>query len=161
PMDLLPLTPSTPPETPDETIRRLTAELREARQQQAATAEILEIINRSPGDLAPVFDAILEKAHALGSAEHGVLVIRAGKDFRLAAVHGESSFVEAMRQLGPPAARPAEGSLTARLIGGERVIHIADAGADDSYRQLPPHIQRVLEISNCRTLLAVPLRKDD
>jgi hypothetical protein len=72
-MDSLPAAPATPPETPDETIRRLAAELDEAREQQAATTEILEIINRSPSDLAPVFKAIVGQVRRLRGADGGTL----------------------------------------------------------------------------------------
>jgi GAF domain-containing protein len=141
---------------------RLISETREALEQQTATAEVLQVINSSPGDLAPVFDAILEKAHSLCAATYGGLVIRDGDRFNVVAIHGEREFAEHWRQLGP--LRPSEDvpSPLLRLMQGEPVVQVLDSRQDDFFALSgPPGIRRLCEIGDVRTLLLVPLRKDE
>jgi GAF domain-containing protein len=139
---------------------RLLTETREALEQQTATAEVLQVINSSPGDLAPVFDAILEKAHTLCGAAHGIMMIRDGERFPAVAVNGVGrAFVDAVRQLDTM--RPPEGSGPARLIQGEQIVHFPDIQAESYLQNAPPQLHRVIEIGDVRTMLMVPLRKDD
>jgi adenylate cyclase len=140
---------------------RLITETREALEQQTATTEVLQVINSSPGDLTPVFDTILEKAHTLCGATYGGLVIRDGDGFRNVAARGDHpGFVERWRQLRP--LHPPQGSPLSRLMAGEKFIHLADAPADDNYRNTaPPEILQLTEFGGMRTLLMVPLRTDD
>src|SRR5215831_9488520 len=136
------------------------AERDEVLEQQTATAEVLQVINSSRGDLVPVFDTILEKAHTLCGAAHGIMMIREGERFRTVAVNGVGpAFVDAIRQLDPM--RPPEGSGPARLIKGEQVVQFPDLQAETFLQNAPPHLRRVIEIGDVRTLLMVPLRKDD
>jgi regulator of replication initiation timing len=120
----------------DKAQRRLaerTAERDEALEQQTATAEVLQVINSSPGDLAPVFDVVLEKATRLCEAPFGNLRIWDGEGFHVGAVHGEPSFSEWARQRG--SFRPDhDNSPLARIVGGERVVRLADATNDEGYK---------------------------
>jgi GAF domain-containing protein len=143
---------------------RLITETREALEQQTATAEVLQVINSSPGDLAPVFDAMLDKASRLCEALYGQLYTWDGERFCPVAVHGEPSFVEWMRQRGPvPARRPDGGAPLPRIAGGERVVHVPDVLEDAAYRASSGSSvwREQVQVCGTRSVLTVALRQDD
>jgi GAF domain-containing protein len=137
---------------------RLMTETREALEQQTATAEVVRVINSSPGNLSPVFDAILEKARERTIAVHGHLWTYDGEYFHLAATHGEPGFAEWLRQQGP--LKPAQGDRDIEgLLRGEDYVYYDDALQEDGFR-IAPEFQEQLKIAGIRTVLTVPLRKE-
>jgi PAS domain-containing protein len=122
--------------------------LREALEQQTATTEVLQLINSSPADLTPIFEAILEKAHLLCGATLGTLFLFDGEKIRATATHGYPEEVAAVLRGGIRPPPP--------LLDGARLVHrhdIREDGADEVGRLIS---QR----GGVRTNLLIPLRKD-
>jgi len=97
-------------------LNETTTERDEALAREAATADVLQVINSSPGDLAPVFDTMLEKAMRLCEAACGHLATFDGELFHTQALEGDPRLVEFMKALGP--FRPLPGSAAERLVLG-------------------------------------------
>ena len=137
---------------------RLLTEQREALEQQTATAEVLQVINTSPGNLVPVFEAMLDKAIHLCDATYGHFRTYDGEGFPMAAVCGDPSLVELHRQRFRYFAPGPHNSISG-FRQGERLIHISDTAASEAYRD-DPDWQNLVDTGACRSVLAVALRKD-
>src|SRR5262249_37237009 len=110
---------------------RFITETREALEQQTATAEVLGVINSSPGDLAPVFDAMVGKAMGLCEAEFGSVSRYDGKRFHVLATRGMPQSALLRSSEGT---LPDPGSALERITQGERVVHVPDLIDTDAYR---------------------------
>jgi adenylate cyclase len=137
---------------------RLITETREALEQQTATAEVLQVINSSPGDLAPVFEAILQKAHSLCEASFGGLMIYDGERFQPVALQGvPTRFKELFEHGIRPGPGSGAGDVFGSMVKGASFLHIQDLSevADNRWRRA------AVDLAGIRTFLAVPLRKDN
>ena len=137
---------------------RLLTETREALERQTATTEVLQVINSSPGDLAPVFDAMLEKALNLCDASFGWLYRFDGEAIHPLAVRTASGAVP--ESFYEPVPIEPE-SMVGRLSRGEgEVVHVPDIVDTDTYRAAVPSRVKLVELTGARTAVLVPLRRD-
>jgi GAF domain-containing protein len=136
---------------------RLITETREALEQQTATAEVLQVINASPGDLAPVFDAILEKATRICDPAFGMMFTFDGEYFHPAALLGvPAAGVAYLRERVRPTVR---GGPMERLLAGEGIVAIADL-KDDAYRSGAANRRALVDLCGARSAIWVALRKE-
>src|SRR5262249_50749626 len=114
-------------------VQARTAELSESLEQQTATSEVLRVISSSPGELEPVFSAMLANASRLCEASYGLMYLCEGDALRIAALHGElpETFKEQWRS--GTLFRPHPDVAPARAIRTRKVLHVADLREDPAY----------------------------
>jgi GAF domain-containing protein len=132
---------------------RLLSELRESLQRQTATADVLKVISSSPGELEPVFGAMLENAVRLCEASFGNLLLYENESFRNVALHNAPQAWAAEQQRNPIAPRRSAHFLY-RVVDTKQVIHIADIVAENPD-------EPIARIAAARTLLIVPMLKEN
>jgi two-component system, NtrC family, sensor kinase len=140
-------------------LRERTDDLAQSLQQQTATADVLKVINSSPGDLKPVFESILENATRICEAKFGILFLSEGDEFRAVALHGVTAeYAEARRR--EPTIRPGRGTTLHVAASTRQPVQVADIRADPAYTDDPQRFA-ILDLAGARTIIAVPILKDD
>jgi len=136
------------------------AEREEAQQRETATAEVLQVINASPGGLAPVFKAILEKALRVCGAAAGNLLSYDGEFFHVeAAVHADGGIAKHQLHRPPLRARSDRHNLLNPLLEGKDFAFCEDVRESNPYRQ-DPSFREMVDSGGYRSLLNVALRKE-
>src|SRR5438552_13929552 len=133
--------------------------LAESLEQQTATAEVLRVISSSPGELEPVFNAMLENAIRTCQAGFGNLFLRENAAFRAVAVHGDSEYIRGFRH--DPIVPDHPGTPLDRLAQTKVVIHVADIREEEAYVRGFRPLRALAEVGGARTLLIVPMLRED
>ena len=143
--------------TAEAEVARLTHELSGALERQAATSEVLRVISGSPGDLQPVFQAMLKNAVRLCDAKFGN-IYRWDRDalHLIATQNAPAAFAQAR---GRSSFRPSPKTPTGRMIANKTVVHVADLRAEKAYADRDPWIVAGVELGDVRTVLMVPMLK--
>jgi GAF domain-containing protein len=137
---------------------RLARELAETWEQQEAASEVLRVISRSSGELAPVFESLLASAKHLCGAEFGIIFVREGDGFRTVALHGATAeYTEARWRA--PFVRPTADTGLGRVLATKQVVQIADVQAVAGYVNNPVQAP-VVQLTGVRTKLSVPMLRE-
>ncbi len=141
-----------------ETIARLTHERDEALEQQTATSEVLNVISGSPGELEPVFNAILENATRICQARFGTLNLYDGEAYLSVALHNPPpEFATRKGQV----IRPHPESGLAYVARTKKIAHIDDIRTREPYLEGDEAVVGLADLAGARTLLIVPMLKED
>jgi len=142
-------------------LRQRTADLTESLEQQTATSDVLRVISSSPGELNPVFNAMLENAVRLCEAEFGHLFLYDREAFHTAALHSASlEHAEVRRR--PVVLRGLHPDVPlARMAQTKAVVHIADVRLEKSYFEREPTFSEFVDISGARAVLIMPMLKEN
>jgi len=139
-------------------IARLTQELAQAHEREAAATEVLRVISSSPGGLEPVFKHMLDSAVRICEAKFGnIYLIEQGVARLVATLNTPPAFVE-FRRHTPPSNDPRTPS--GRMLATKAVVHIPDLAAEEAYRERHPGVVAAVELLGERTSLHVPMLKD-
>jgi signal transduction histidine kinase len=138
--------------------------LAEALAQQTATAEVLRVISSSPGDLEPVFQAMLASATQTCEAKFGILYRVEGDSARIISTLGIPPALAEYLKRGPH--RPPLNKLNpltpmGRVSQSRQLVHVPDYRTDQSYLNRDPLTVAAVELGGIRTLLVVPMIKND
>ena len=138
---------------------RLLTELRESLQEQTATSEVLRVISSSPGDVQPVFEAMLEKAARICDANFGNIFRWDGDALHIVGTHNTPPALAEARRRSPVQIDPNDA--VGRALKSKTVAHIADLAAEKDYvEQRLPEAVAAVELGGVRTLLVVPILKE-
>ena len=141
-------------------LRKRTDDLSEALEQQTATSEVLKIISSSPGELEPVFEAMLANATSICDAKFGTLWLNGSDGLRAGALHGAPpAWAEKIGQ--KPLFRPGPHAPSSRVIESRQTVHVADLRAERAYTEGDPMVVATADLAGVRTLLAVPMLKEN
>jgi GAF domain-containing protein len=141
-------------------VEQLTRELAEAREREAATSEVLKVISSSPGDLQPVFDAILANATDLCGARFAALRLSEGGHFRTVSLYNApAALVEHWRS--NPLVRPHPESALGRTALTKQVVQIDDVRKSPAYSKRDPLAVAGADLGGYRTVLTIPMLKED
>jgi two-component system, NtrC family, sensor kinase len=136
-----------------------TRELTESLEQQTATSEVLQVISSSPGELEPVFEAMLANATRLCEAKFGNLFLYKEGGLRIVASHNVPPAFAQARRRGP--LYPPPGTGLCEAIRTKQTVHVTDLAAAQPYVERNPAVVEAVELGGVRTFVAVPMLKDN